>query len=44
LVAPITLGKNSLIAAGSTLTKDVPKNTLAIARQRQTNKQNYKRK
>ena len=36
-VAPVTIGKNTLVAAGSVITKDTPENTLAIARQRQTN-------
>ncbi|MBP7795655.1 MAG: bifunctional UDP-N-acetylglucosamine diphosphorylase/glucosamine-1-phosphate N-acetyltransferase GlmU [Elusimicrobiales bacterium] len=35
LVAPINVGKNSLIGAGSTITDDVPDNALAIARTRQ---------
>jgi len=39
LVAPVTLNKNSFIAAGSTITMDVPENTLAIARERQINKE-----
>lgn len=38
LVAPINVGDNALVAAGSTLTKDVPAGNLAIARQRQENK------
>lgn len=41
LVAPVTIKKNSLVAAGSTITKDVPANTLAVARERQTNKEGY---
>lgn len=41
LVAPVTLGKGSFIAAGSTITKQVPEDTLAIARARQENKQGY---
>jgi len=41
MVAPISIGENSKIAAGSTVTDDVPKNTLAIARQRQVNKEGY---
>jgi bifunctional UDP-N-acetylglucosamine pyrophosphorylase/glucosamine-1-phosphate N-acetyltransferase len=41
LVAPVTIGKNSVVAAGSTITEDVPDNSLAIARERQTNKENY---
>ncbi|MCJ7500370.1 bifunctional UDP-N-acetylglucosamine diphosphorylase/glucosamine-1-phosphate N-acetyltransferase GlmU, partial [bacterium] len=36
MVAPITLGKGSLIAAGSTLTQDVPPDSLAIARSQQS--------
>lgn len=38
LVAPVTLGDDVLIAAGSTITDDVPPNNMGIARQRQTNK------
>jgi bifunctional UDP-N-acetylglucosamine pyrophosphorylase/glucosamine-1-phosphate N-acetyltransferase len=41
LVAPVKIGNNSKIAAGSTITDDVPENTLAIARQRQINKEGY---
>ena len=36
LVAPVTVGKNAYIAAGSTITEDIPENVLAIARARQT--------
>lgn len=39
LVAPVTLHKRSFIAAGSTITKDVPEGALAIARERQINKE-----
>ncbi|HAX61073.1 MAG TPA: bifunctional UDP-N-acetylglucosamine diphosphorylase/glucosamine-1-phosphate N-acetyltransferase GlmU [Elusimicrobia bacterium] len=35
LVAPVKIGKGVLIAAGSTITHNVPDNKLAIARQRQ---------
>ncbi len=38
LVAPVTVGNNSFVAAGSTITQDVPDNNLAIARGRQVNK------
>jgi bifunctional UDP-N-acetylglucosamine pyrophosphorylase/glucosamine-1-phosphate N-acetyltransferase len=38
LIAPITLGDDALIAAGSTLTQDVPADSLAIARTPQTTK------
>jgi len=31
-VAPVTIGRNSLIAAGTTVTKDVPPDSLALAR------------
>ena len=39
LVAPVTLNKNSVVAAGSTITDEVPEGNLAIARCRQTNKE-----
>lgn len=41
LVAPVTVGKGSYVAAGSTVTKDVPEDSLAIARSRQENKEGY---
>ena len=41
LIAPIKIDDNSLIAAGSTLNKNVPKGSLAIARSYQVNKENY---
>ena len=44
LVAPIKLEKNSIIGAGSTITKNVKKNTLAITRPLQIEVKNYKRK
>lgn len=44
LVAPVTVGKGSYIAAGSTVTKDVPEDSLAIARARQENKVGYAEK
>lgn len=44
LVAPVTLGDNTFIAAGSTITDDVPSDALAIARQRQTNKEGWNKK
>ncbi|MDD4731010.1 MAG: bifunctional UDP-N-acetylglucosamine diphosphorylase/glucosamine-1-phosphate N-acetyltransferase GlmU [Desulfovibrio sp.] len=37
LVAPVTVGENSLVAAGSVITKDVPDGQLGVARGRQTN-------
>lgn len=41
LVAPLSVGDNVFIAAGSTVTKDVPKGALAIARNKQINKADY---
>lgn len=41
LIAPITIEENAYTAAGSTITDDVPKWALAIARSRQTNKDGY---
>lgn len=41
LVAPVKVGKAAYTAAGSTITEDVPENTLAIARERQLNKENW---
>ena len=38
LVAPITIGANSYIAAGSSITEDVPEGALALGRSRQTTK------
>jgi bifunctional UDP-N-acetylglucosamine pyrophosphorylase/glucosamine-1-phosphate N-acetyltransferase len=37
-VAPVNVGSDSIIASGSTITKDVPAQALAIARARQENK------
>ena len=44
LVAPVTIGDETFIAAGSTITEDVPDYALAIARQRQTNKEEWNKK
>jgi bifunctional UDP-N-acetylglucosamine pyrophosphorylase / glucosamine-1-phosphate N-acetyltransferase len=41
LIAPITIGEGAVVAAGSTVTDDVPANSLAIARERQTTKVGY---
>jgi len=38
LVAPVTIGKGAVIAAGATITADVPPDTLAIARTAQVNR------
>jgi acetyltransferase-like isoleucine patch superfamily enzyme len=34
-IAPVTVGDNSLIGAGSTITKDIPPDSLAVARSKQ---------
>ncbi len=44
LVAPVTIGENAYVAAGSTITEDVPAEALAIARQRQVNKTEWSNK
>ena len=44
LVAPVTLEKNSIIGAGSVITKKVKKDSLALTRSPQTAVNNYKRK
>lgn len=44
LVAPVKVADGAYVAAGSTITKDVPAKTLAIARARQTNKSDWRRK
>ncbi|WP_139492597.1 bifunctional UDP-N-acetylglucosamine diphosphorylase/glucosamine-1-phosphate N-acetyltransferase GlmU [Brevibacillus dissolubilis] len=41
LVAPVEIGKNAYVAAGSTITKNVPEDALGIARERQENKLGY---
>lgn len=41
LVAPVTVEENSYVAAGSTITENVPAGALAIARQRQVTKADY---
>ena len=42
-VAPVKIENNVTVGAGSTITDNVKENSLAIARQRQTNKENYKK-
>lgn len=44
LVAPVRVGDNAYVAAGSTVTEDVPPRALAIARTRQTNKADWRKK
>jgi bifunctional UDP-N-acetylglucosamine pyrophosphorylase/glucosamine-1-phosphate N-acetyltransferase len=43
LVSPVHIGENAFTAAGSTITGDVPPNSLAIARSRQTVRENWRR-
>ena len=44
LVAPVTLNENSIIGAGSVITKNVNKKSLALTRSSQIEIKNYKRK
>ena len=44
LVAPITINNNSVIGAGSVITKNVRKKSLALTRSSQVEIKNYKRK
>ena len=44
IVAPVTVGSNATIAAGSVITKDVPDNALGIGRFKQENKENWSKK
>jgi bifunctional UDP-N-acetylglucosamine pyrophosphorylase/glucosamine-1-phosphate N-acetyltransferase len=44
LIAPVTVGKGAYVAAGSSITEDVPDEALGIARGRQVNKAGWKRK
>ena len=44
LVAPVTVGRNSLVAAGTTVTIDVPPDSLAISRVPQVNKEGWRLK
>ncbi len=44
LVSPVKVGDGAYIAAGSTITEDIPENCLAIARERQTVKEGWAEK
>ena len=44
LIAPVKVESNTFIAAGSTITDDVPEDTFAIARAKQVNKPHYVKK
>lgn len=41
LVAPVTIGQGAYVATGTTVTRDVPDDALAIGRTRQENKDGY---
>lgn len=43
-ISPINVGDGVYIAAGSTITEDIPENSLSIARARQVNKEGWKDK
>ena len=40
-MAPITIGEGAYVAAGSTITKDVPPGALAVARGQQVTKEGW---
>ena len=44
LVAPLTIEEGSTVGAGSVITKNVRKKSLALTRSLQTEVKNYKRK
>jgi bifunctional UDP-N-acetylglucosamine pyrophosphorylase/glucosamine-1-phosphate N-acetyltransferase len=41
LVAPVTIGHDAIVAAGATITEDVPADALAISRAPQHNREGY---
>ncbi len=43
LVAPVTIGKNSVIGAGSVITRNVREKSLSLTRAKQIEKKNYKK-
>jgi len=43
LVAPVEIGEGALVAAGSTITDELPEYSLGIARARQVNKENWEK-
>jgi len=42
LVAPVTVGRNAAVAAGSTINQDVPEDALAVGRQKQRNVEGWR--
>ncbi len=41
MISPVKVNNNTYIAAGSTITKEVPEGSLAIARSKQINKEGW---
>jgi len=41
LIAPVTVGRNAYVASGTTVTRDVPRGSLALARVKQINKDGW---
>jgi bifunctional UDP-N-acetylglucosamine pyrophosphorylase/glucosamine-1-phosphate N-acetyltransferase len=41
LVAPVTIGRDAYVGAGSTITKDVPRGALALSRVKQIHKEGW---
>jgi bifunctional UDP-N-acetylglucosamine pyrophosphorylase/glucosamine-1-phosphate N-acetyltransferase len=41
LIAPVRIGRGAYVAAGSSITDDVPADALAIARGKQTNREGW---
>jgi bifunctional UDP-N-acetylglucosamine pyrophosphorylase/glucosamine-1-phosphate N-acetyltransferase len=44
LIAPVVVGRDAAVAAGSTVTQDVPAESLAVARTKQRNVEGWRRK
>jgi bifunctional UDP-N-acetylglucosamine pyrophosphorylase/glucosamine-1-phosphate N-acetyltransferase len=44
LIAPVRIGRGAYVAAGSSITDDVPAGSLAIARGKQVNKEGWAEK
>src|SRR5699024_7634537 len=44
LIAPVTVDANTVVAAGSTITKDVPEFAMGIARAKQENREEFAKK
>ena len=44
LIAPVEIGDGAIVAAGTTVTKNVPDDALVIARAKQENKIGYAKK